>query len=429
MYELRCTNRNHLFFPCTVPSRVHCGGLNSISQMAEVRDIKSLKSNLLFPNLMSDFYIEHPEELKGQPKRTIGDYVESNGILVPTRFDSLADALASGKPFIARSEHPQDYDGMSGMLRSPRSFELIGRGIKTEEELKETLFPDRIQSKTWLWHKALGVSEEQFKQQVSLSYWRFHEGINCAVVTDSAIPNRYHVMVKGFQLPVGLWYSYAMVEEDMIGPQGGNKLPENMRSELPKLLEMYETVRQLPRFDPTHCPMMEMQIADGKIYFLQYHHTRDFMPADFVLDRPPKPTEHRALFVRGTTPPNGKMYKITTAHGWIYGNHSPAEVRIPEQEEGAFWDPNEGGKFPEIMAKRRFLQVIENDPKEIFVLAASKHFARSILFKPKATMIIRGLHTVEEYDGWVYKAMETKEDQHIDVHVISDGKTAYVERA
>ncbi len=43
---------------------------------------------------MNDFYIEHPEELNCQPKKTIGDYVESCGIPVPRRFESLAEARA-----------------------------------------------------------------------------------------------------------------------------------------------------------------------------------------------------------------------------------------------------------------------------------------------------------------------------------------------
>ena len=45
---------------------------------------------------MGDYYTKHPEELHGQPKRTIADYVAQNGILVPRRFDTLKAARASG---------------------------------------------------------------------------------------------------------------------------------------------------------------------------------------------------------------------------------------------------------------------------------------------------------------------------------------------
>jgi len=65
---------------------------------------------------MADYYLEDRSRLQGQPKRTIADYVEQQGILVPRRFDSLEEAQASGLPILARSEHSQDYDGVSGLL-------------------------------------------------------------------------------------------------------------------------------------------------------------------------------------------------------------------------------------------------------------------------------------------------------------------------
>lgn len=67
---------------------------------------------------MSDYWLAHPEAFKGQPKRAIGDYVEQEGILVPRRFDSLKEARDSGLPVIARSEHIQEYDGVSGLFNS-----------------------------------------------------------------------------------------------------------------------------------------------------------------------------------------------------------------------------------------------------------------------------------------------------------------------
>ncbi len=95
---------------------------------------------------MGDYYTENIAQLKGQPKRTIGDYVASQGILVPTRFDSLKDARASGKPFIARSEHPQDYDGVSGLVDSPTSDKLVG--IESESQLKAQVFMEKEDYKT-----------------------------------------------------------------------------------------------------------------------------------------------------------------------------------------------------------------------------------------------------------------------------------------
>ncbi len=68
---------------------------------------------------MGDYWTEHPEELQGQPKLVHGDYVESDGILVPIRFANIKKGKTSGLPLIYRNEHQQDYEGVSGLLDSP----------------------------------------------------------------------------------------------------------------------------------------------------------------------------------------------------------------------------------------------------------------------------------------------------------------------
>ena len=67
---------------------------------------------------MIDIYLQNLEFLQGQPKRTIADYVEENGILVPKRFNSLEEALGTQLPFIMRSEGTFEYNGVSGLLES-----------------------------------------------------------------------------------------------------------------------------------------------------------------------------------------------------------------------------------------------------------------------------------------------------------------------
>src|SRR3989338_5821979 len=82
---------------------------------------------------MVDYYLDDSSKLEGQPKRTIGGYVEQQGILVPRRFDSLQEARRSGMAVICRSEHIQDYDGTSGLLGSPDLSEFPD--TKNESEL------------------------------------------------------------------------------------------------------------------------------------------------------------------------------------------------------------------------------------------------------------------------------------------------------
>ena len=43
---------------------------------------------------MEDHYLKHIEKLRGQPKYTLADYIEVNGILVPKRFASFDEAKA-----------------------------------------------------------------------------------------------------------------------------------------------------------------------------------------------------------------------------------------------------------------------------------------------------------------------------------------------
>ena len=82
-----------------------------------------------------DYYEADPRRLQRTPKKTIADYVEQNGILVPRRFTSLREARASGVFTIARSEHEQDYAGVSGIFESLRLEDYAN--IQNEDELKD----------------------------------------------------------------------------------------------------------------------------------------------------------------------------------------------------------------------------------------------------------------------------------------------------
>ena len=88
---------------------------------------------------MIDYYLEDTTRLNGQPKRTISDYVESQGVLVPRRFATLEEARRSRVKVIARSEHEQDYDGVSDL---GESFVLSKdhNGLQTLSELTRYAF-------------------------------------------------------------------------------------------------------------------------------------------------------------------------------------------------------------------------------------------------------------------------------------------------
>lgn len=79
-----------------------------------------------------------------------------------------------------------------------------------------------------------------------------------------------------------------------------------------KLIELYEKVRNLDRFNPNHCPVMEFQLSanNHQLYFLQYHRARDFRSSSHQLTRSPMQDEIVALWVRGATPPEGKEFTV-----------------------------------------------------------------------------------------------------------------------
>jgi hypothetical protein len=276
-----------------------------------------------------DYYTEDPERLEGQPKRVIADYVEQNGILVPRRFDSLEEARKSHRPVLLRSEHPQDYDGASNLMDSfqlsdtraymytfkrSEDIKFSPRGMGSVEEIKEAYFrfgeEDYIGTPAYKqYFKFSGTDEEKFKQNASFSIWEAIGGINRTVVADSAIPNRFHIMsfyLEKKRLIGGDYlFNYAIVENGKLIQEFIKPLPKDLRGDLAELTGIYEEIRNMDRFDPKHCPIMEFQTFNGKNYFLQYHRARDFSPAGFTLDRSLKDGETEVLFVRGATPEEG----------------------------------------------------------------------------------------------------------------------------
>ncbi len=383
---------------------------------------------------MTDFYLEHPEALENQPKRAIAQYVESNGLLVPRRFASLEQAQKSGQRIIARSEHSQDYNGVSGMVYSPKLKERIEDEITLRDfafKRSNGLFQD--QNHIVQYCSLLHLDPEKFEKEISFSFWQYLEGYNQTVIADSAIPERYHIMTSRRKERVNPLYNYTFVEKGIAAHGGGSTLPAELKDRLHSLIEFYETVRHLSRFDPNHCPIMEFQHGQKHTYFLQYHRTRDFQPATFSLDKEPNREWFKAFFVRGATLPDGIHDNLIVA---------PADQTVKKWGDLTTWNLplSEDSFFPctapimyeEIMAKRRRVQIthtpfLEMDLEEV---VSQGHILRSIIFKPEVSLIIPlyKLFSEREYALFWKKASKTGKDQSIPIHLISDGRTAYIRR-
>jgi len=375
-----------------------------------------------------DYYLQDPATLKGKPKRTIGDYVEQNGILVPRRFDSLAEARASGLPVIARSEHPQEYAGCSGILKSPDMQSDEYSGVRTEEELKIKALsrPGHTPLRYEQFCKFSGYDEDKFRQEVSFSFWELLGGYDRIVVADSAIPNRYHVTTslgsEGEQ-----FLNYAIVKNGSIVRQFVTPLTPALREGLPLLLRVYEEVRHLDRFDPKHCPIMEMQTVGDKNYFLQYHRGRDFELARFRLDRGLRKGEKEMAFVRGATQEGGMKCKVTVYYA------GQREKAFQLQDEDGSWDFHNNHVFPELRVRQRKVQMenLQVDLDWTMMKFALGHLQWSKLFKPQVSIINRfeDFSSEGEFGHDVYlRIQESGENSCMWLDIVSDGRRSFVER-
>lgn len=147
---------------------------------------------------MGDYWLEHPEELKGQPKKTIIEYARKNGVLTAQPYESFQDALAHGKRVFVRSELAQDYNGISGLLFS-RFLLQLGK-VTSEEQLKDLMLEmhgrygvegaksDLEKLETLCLYTNQDI--ERVRKAISYSFWEYIPGFNRVIVADSAIKAR-----------------------------------------------------------------------------------------------------------------------------------------------------------------------------------------------------------------------------------------------
>ncbi len=380
---------------------------------------------------MSDYYLQDKSRLQSKPKATIADYVEQNGILVPHRFTSLAQARASNLPFLARSEHPQEYDGASGLLESYSNKDL--QNISSEQELIdkcEEITEEGKLSNIAQYCALTNISEQEFRNNISYSFWELLPGYNQTIIADSAIHGRYHIMTKDKSSLM----NYTIVENEKITSNQIYPLPQQLKDNLPSLIEMYETIRHLSHFNPNHCPIMEMQTVGDQHYFLQYHRTRDFEPSTFTLNCPANADESKALFVRGATPPQGLTVDVTLVYATLerfpyeQSKKGFSKFKFPKNDQASF-DKHYYKLFAELLLPQRKVQINHTSLDGAFADAVNGHDTRSKLFKPEISVVQwPPLYNSTERNELREKALQTGKDQKIKVHVISDGTTAYVQR-
>ena len=344
-----------------------------------------------------DYYLEDIARLEGQPKRFIGDYVESQGILVPRRFASLEEAIKFKGKVLVRSEHTQDYYGEGNLFHSP----VLDKRRRNYDQLRAYLIQsDKNRINTEF---TQDDDTEKIKREVSYSFWELLlKGQNRTMVADNGIKDRYHI----FTNHADGTSSWVIAEEGKI-IFGEEAVDQNLTSNLARQIEFYESVRRLPRFDSNHCPAIEYQSVGSDNLFLQYFRTTDFQRADFTLSRDLEEREIQLEFVRGTTSLRGIQYRLT-------------------------W-PQSGGRYKVSEDPKITLQHIPLPMSWFMGYHHTTHLRIEQIFKQTVCLIgkLEALYDKEELSKLFLQAYGASEGEKMEVplvRIISDGRKAYVKR-
>lgn len=279
----------------------------------------------------NDFYGIYYQK---QPKLEIGQYVRDQGFNVPIidTQDEWEKAFDEGNAML-RSELPQDYDGLSGLLSSERiSIEemhqgsafyselgnLVMRGLRSGEldpteymSLYNNAYSNWSVQQAEVLRSALSFNADIYidSYSASASRWRYVEGTNVSMFADPNVEGRYHFGVRPTGKSVG-GYQFEPGEYDT---------PKQFRKHdspfVPRpFIEAYDAIKNLARFDSTQNPVLELQQGiDGEIHFLQYLKTNQREEFTEPFDLPMSDETLRTDNVRGITSPSGQDMRMFMA--------------------------------------------------------------------------------------------------------------------
>lgn len=400
-----------------------------------------------------DRFLENPPR---QPKKELADMLEARGILVPRRFENLADALKAirqGREIVVRSEHPQEYASAAGLLGSyvlgadriakgkafcdekgteidwDNFYEHFGRADVEDdaenrifgslETTDQTAFEDNLKKLSLPYIRRycelLGLDVDKFIEGMSYSYWEKISGLNRSIVADSAVPGRYHIFTtEGYQ-----YHNYAIVDNGQIVLDKPMTMTDELKAGLEEVIAFYEKIRNAEGFNPAHCPLVEFQTHEDQNYFLQYHRTRDMEPCSWQLDRELEEGEFEATFVRGATSPEGTVLNVA-----MYYPHERATAET--NEDGSF-DFHYDHIFSEVMSRRRVANFNNKSLYKLSVSCIDAHLPKSKLFNPQISISISDDNLPPDLPEKMFQqTKESGKPATIKVRVVSDGRKAYV---
>jgi hypothetical protein len=398
-----------------------------------------------------------------RPKLEVATALAGEGVAVPQIYDGFDHAMDQ-PPFMMRSEGPWEHAlqlpgrprvaGVSGLLdsfvvaayekpriqknRPPGSYDispqdffyraLVKRMYGGNEAVfqRESALACGSRIDTFL-HLA-GITEEAFLAQTSFTYWQKLCGMNATLVADDVFPGRYHVMVsRELEGRTGFGYCLMNDSERAVLREASFDLPSwrDILDQYP-LAQWYEMIRRMPFFDPAQCPIIECQLVDGGIVFLQYHSGRDFSGRNFKLTREAKADEVEAFVYRGATGPEGIDVNAALHLPSDFATFNPRETASFGWAAGPIQSIYAEMAWPHMRAS--FDQSLYRD--EIFtqlLILATGHTTRSQVYIPAVALLGDFLTRVPQSDiDRTYKASESGGVFPLRFHVTSDGERALV---
>ncbi|MFA5995796.1 MAG: hypothetical protein WCW27_05405 [Patescibacteria group bacterium] len=358
-----------------------------------------------------------PDHPPSQSKNFFADRLERIGILVPRRFANPVQALQAmdnGISVIARSEHPAELHGMSGLLKSYDLLDLkkeLGVDSLLDGSL-ETKLRERSSRKIQEYCRLLNLDYNEFIAQVSYSFWERIPGYNRYMCADTAIPNRYHIFTNGEKKKGDILQNYTLIDGDDIILDGPDPLPDGLRKQLQKTLDFYKQIRNTPGLDSWQCPLIEFQTNKDENYFLQYRFTRSLELSNWQLSRELESGEFLAEFVRGVTPTEGLVVETII--------DTDDQTELDNYDASFDYGLSRGGGDPytEIMSHRRqilFAANLENQLSRTGVKPIS-HLPSIRLFNPRLFVVIP--------EDAIPKN-KFQQQPTIKIKVVSDGRKAY----
>ena len=405
-----------------------------------------------------DYFKENPPR---KPKEVIGEYVASCGFNVPlVDYDDFKKTLEEGV-LMFRSELEQDYDGFSEVLSSARLyrdnmiFELTNnRGYYTGIEFYENFvdltlrslasgeldpieYMDRLRAQYSWEHSSILEQAEKYGYEnyfhinrPEVSFWRFIEGTNIRIFGDPNVEGRYHLGVESTQSPYlettpypgpGYYQINAGEYDQPKWFRKHDRQPFIARS----CIDFYEKIKELPKFDTTQSPVMELQIDEEEnLHFLQYLKTN--LPIEYVeaFDLPKLKNALRTRNVRGITSQTGKEMRLF---------FNPSFFVEGMEGEAIFHDP-----LSRFSTNDYYLQFASRLAGFIlhstYISFQDNHFDSAALYRPE---LAAGCSDLEGTHEDVFKRLNEIVDStrayggqivnYLDIRVISNGREAVIE--